>query len=169
MPNLLELDTPAEKRMTLRERLYLSEILKGLGITLKHLVKNLISPSRMPTRQWPEFKNPFPFRFRGQHRLKKKENGAPRCTACMCCATACPAARIHIVAAENHDPNVEKYPIRFDIDELKCVACGLCVEACPCDAIAMDTGFFVSPALKREDFLLDREKLLATPGTSDPK
>jgi NADH-quinone oxidoreductase subunit I len=167
--NLLELDTPAEKRMTLRERLYVFEIFKGLKITLRHLIKNLLKPSGMPTQQYPEARAIFPFRFRGAHRLKKKDDGTPRCTSCMCCATACPAACIHIISAENPDPTVEKYPIKFDIDELKCVACGLCVEACPCDAIAMDTGVTVHVAYTREAFIYDREKLLATPAQNEAK
>ena len=52
-------------------------------------------------------------------------------------------------------------PKRFDIDLLECVFCGGCVEACPCDAIRMDSGIFSFIGKKREDFVLNKEQLLA--------
>jgi NADH-quinone oxidoreductase subunit I len=150
-----------KKSSPLKERVYLVEILKGLGLTFGHLWRNILSPKRLRTVAYPEIRNPFPPRFRSVHRLTRHEDGAPKCTACMCCATACPAGCIHIVATEYADRPIEKYPLTFDIDMLKCVECGLCVEACPCDAIRMDTGLLPMPGLDRKDFIYDKERLLS--------
>ena len=76
-------------------------------------------------------------RYRGVHRLNRDEQGRVKCVACYMCATACPAHCIHIVGEQAPWTDREKYPIKFDIDELRCIYCGMCEEACPVDAIEL--------------------------------
>lgn len=132
-------------RGTWWERIYLIEIVRGMAITMDHFVKNIAALRKGQvgmTYQYPELPKPIDRLWRGEHRLMHRPDGTPRCVACNCCATACPADCIRIVAADTGRDGVEKYPVKFDIDILQCVFCGLCVEACPCDAIRMDTGKF---------------------------
>jgi NADH-quinone oxidoreductase subunit I len=144
-----------KKKLTLLERVYLFEILRGMLITLKHLIKNLVSPSKMMTYQYPDEVKPIPAVHRSEHRLMIRPDHTIRCTSCMLCATVCPAHCIHIEAKEGDIPEKEKYPESFTINMLRCVYCGYCVEACPCDAIRMDTCHPVSPEYKRESFIKD--------------
>jgi NADH-quinone oxidoreductase subunit I len=116
---------------------FLPGILVGMGLTFTNMLKNLFNKKRMPTLNYPEEKYPYSPRFKGNHILTVKKDGSLRCTACMLCATNCPAECIHIVAAEHDDPTVEKFPIRYEIDILRCVFCGYCEEACPVDAVRM--------------------------------
>jgi len=142
-------------------RIYLLEVVRGLGVTLGHMLRNIVAQNNMPTLQFPDVRRTLPPRFRGRHRLTRKADGTPRCVACMMCPTACPADCIHIEAAESPDPRVEKIPVRFEIDLMRCIFCGYCVEACPKDAIRMDTGIFTDlSATRREDFIVTMDKML---------
>ena len=157
-PEHLRIVRPAQG---LAQRVYFIEVLRGLAVTFRHLVRNLFDQQGMPTSRFPEVQRTFPDGFRGLHRLTKKDDGTPRCVACMMCPTACPADCIHIEAAESPDPSVEKIPVRFEIDLMRCIFCGFCVEACPKDAIRMDTGRFLDLAgTRREDFVLTMDRLL---------
>ena len=102
------------------------------------------------------------------HRLTQRPSGDPKCVACLCCSTACPAQCIHIEAAEypEGDPKrgYERFPKRFVIDELRCIFCGYCVEACPCDAIRMDTGMHAAPYDSRDQFIFKKDMLMAAKG-----
>lgn len=150
----------SEKGLTATEKLYVTEIAKGLGTTARHLIANLLNPGAMPTISYPEETRRIPESFRGRHRLTKRPDGTPKCVACFLCATACPADCIYIEAGEYTDRPYEKYPERYEIDILRCVFCGLCVEACPCDAIRMDTGLYDLCDGDRERLVYGKEFLL---------
>lgn len=163
-------------RPDLAEASFLRATIEGLGVTLKHFFRNVNAKKDVVTLQYPEEKLPYPQRHRGLHRLMKRDDGAVRCVACMCCPTACPAHCITIIPAETDDKGIEKYPAVFEIDELRCIVCGLCVEACPCDAIRMDTGQHAKPVEFRGDAIEDRESMLdrgiqstATQGGAGPQ
>jgi NADH-quinone oxidoreductase subunit I len=160
------------RSLTLAERLYLPEVVRGIGVTSGHFIRNLTlhvlhlfgvardRPASV-TVQYPEERKTYSEGYRGSHRLTLKPDGSVRCTSCFLCATACPAKCIHIEAGEHPDPSVEKYPVRYEIDTLQCIYCGMCVEACPCDAIRMDT--YVHPRIwgyRREDFIESKQVLM---------
>ena len=123
------------ERQKAKNKWFLPGIVSGLNLTLRKMFGNLMHKDRMPTVNYPEERYEYSPRFKGNHVLTVKKDGSLRCTACMLCATACPADCIEIVASEHEDPSVEKYPIQYNIDVLRCVFCGYCEEACPVDAI----------------------------------
>ncbi|MCB9029522.1 MAG: NADH-quinone oxidoreductase subunit I [Deltaproteobacteria bacterium] len=156
--------------MTFWERLYVVEAFKGIVLTFSRLVRNLILylfghekkiAATPATIQYPNERRDYPERFRGRHRLTLYDNGDIKCTACFLCATACPARCIYIEPAEHNNPDIEKFPHRYEIDTLLCIYCGYCVEACPVDAIRMDTG--LHPEVYPPDprlFIEDKETLM---------
>ena len=148
-----------------KDKLYLPAIYDGVKVTFKHLWTNVNNTSAIKTLQYPEEQpTDITDRYRGLHRLTHRADDSIACVACFMCATACPSNCIFIEATERDDGHDEKMPKSFFIDTLECVFCGYCVEACPCDAIRMDTGIFSLTGNKREDFVLDKEKLLANKG-----
>ncbi len=156
--------------MGLRERVYLIEVWNGLRITSRHFFVNLwrhlrralgfSGPPGAVTIQYPESPAMLGRRARTRHRLLKREDGTPRCVACMMCETVCPAKCIHIVAEESPVTIIEKRAKSFDIDLGLCVFCGYCVEACPVDAIRMDTGQVEMSTFSREDMVWHMDELM---------
>jgi NADH-quinone oxidoreductase subunit I len=127
-------------------------------ITLSHLFKKKV------TYDYPEKQRPMAPVYRGQHVLKRDENGAERCTACGLCAVACPAEAITMESAERkkgeeHLYREEKYARIYEINMLRCIFCGLCEEACPKEAIFL-TDRIVDAEFERGDFIYGKDKLV---------
>ena len=154
------------------DRTYLPAVFLGLWITSKHFFRNFFLQTlhllglfrnvrgAVVTYQYPEEQRPLAKRTRTRHRLTQREDGSPRCVACMMCETVCPARCINITATEHPDPNIEKMPASFDLDLGMCVYCGFCVEVCPEDAIRMDTQILDIAAFSRRQMKLDMNELL---------
>ena len=160
-----------KRELNFWENSYLPEVIRGIWLTYRHPFRNLFlhaahavglwkSKSAAVTFQYPEQPRPLASRLRTRHRLTVRDEGTPRCVGCMLCETVCPAQCITIVAGEHPDPNVEKYPTRFDIDLGVCVYCGYCVEVCPEDAIRMDTQILDIAAYSRDAMKLDIHELM---------
>jgi NADH-quinone oxidoreductase subunit I len=150
------------------ENAYLPEVFKGFGTTMRHFFTSFGQGKTSRTIQYPEQRREHyapeqggiePRNFRGVHRLNRDEEGRVKCVACMMCPTLCPARCIHIEAAESPWEDREKYPKKFEIDELRCIFCGMCEEACPVDAIELTTMYDVV-GYSRQELVFDKEKLL---------
>ena len=142
------------------EKIYLPAIFGGMWITLKHFFK------KKNTVSYPEVKRPVAPIYRGQHVLKRDDEGRERCTACGLCAVSCPAEAITMVAAERKkgEENLyreEKYAKTYEINMLRCIFCGLCEEACPKEAIFL-TDRIVDADFGRGEFIYGKDKLVET-------
>jgi len=148
----------SDKKMTFLEWIYIPAILKGMSITLRHFFK------KKATISYPEEKREFSQVYRGQHVLKRDDEGRERCTACGLCAVACPAEAITMVAAERkpgeeHLYREEKYASIYEINMLRCIFCGDCEEACPKEAIFL-TDRIVASEYKRAPFVYGKDILV---------
>ena len=144
--------------MTLLERMYLPAIFGGIIITLKHFFR------KSSTIRYPEKLREISAVWRGQHVLKRDDQGAERCTACGLCAVACPAEAITMVASERKKGEEglyreEKYAATYEINMLRCIFCGLCEEACPKEAIFL-TDRILPTDYSRDGFIFGKDKLV---------
>ena len=108
-----------------------SGLIKGLGVTLKHMLQRSI------TQEYPDEKPNLPPRTRGVIALKEENF-----TVCWKCSRECPDWCIYIEShKETHPPasggraRSVKVLDRFAIDYALCMYCGICVEVCPFDAL----------------------------------
>ena len=156
-----------EPSLTLWERAYLPEIMRGLIVTstvfLRNMGRWMTGRKGALTTYYPEeTRADFAPLNRGKHVLTQRPDGTPQCIACNMCATVCPAKVIEIEAGFNPDDAAHpKFPIRFEIDYSRCIFCGLCVEACPEDAIRMAPEVPSLPSGDRNAMWLGLEELLA--------
>jgi len=150
------------------ESIYLPEVIRGFGATVRHFFTSFGQGKTSRTMQYPEERKEHRSveeggqhigNYRGVHRLNRDEQGRVKCVACMMCPTICPARCIHITAAESPWDDREKYPKKFEIDELRCIFCGMCEEACPVDAIELTTEYDIV-GMTRQEMVFDKEKLL---------
>jgi len=159
--------------MTLWERLYLFEIVRGLvitgGVFLRNMFKWMTGRKGALTTYYPEeTRTDYAAGNRGKHILTQRPDGSPQCIACNMCATVCPAQVIEIDAAfDPTDPAHPKYPSRFEIDYSRCIFCGLCIEACPEDAIRMVKETPGLPTGDRDHMWLNLTELITWHPASD--
>ncbi|MBM2813829.1 MAG: nuoI [Ignavibacteria bacterium] len=145
-------DKSESARLNFWESIYLPEIAKGLGITIKQFFK-------FPkfTRQYPEERWEPTGSYRGRPVLVDDADGE-RCVACGLCSRVCPAVAIEVQASET-ERDKERYPVKFEINMLRCIFCGFCEEVCPEEAIVMSKDYELVFENKR-DAILGKENLL---------
>ncbi len=130
-------------------------LLKGLGVTVKHLFR------RPSTLMYPYERDDLAPRTRGVIALMDEN-----CTVCMLCARECPDWCIYIEshketvppAKEGGRARTRNVLDRFAIDFSLCMYCGICVEVCPFDALWWSPEFEYSE-YNMEGLLHEMEKL----------
>ena len=134
--------------------IFQTEILQGMGLTLKRLFSKPI------TRQYPEERPQIRTGFRGQHALvRDAETGDCKCIGCMRCAMACPSRCIRIRSHKDKAPGSRRIIDDYQIDALRCVYCGYCEEVCPVNAIVL-TEIYEYSAYDRSSFSFTMAQLL---------
>ncbi|MFH0734210.1 MAG: NADH-quinone oxidoreductase subunit I [bacterium] len=144
------------KDLSLWQKMYIPEIIKGLILTFKNMLRPAV------TMEYPEVKFEPPASYRGRPVLVQEENGVERCVACGLCARVCPALAIEVQAAET-ELEKERYPINFEINMLRCIFCGFCEEVCPEEAIVMSKDYELVFS-NRKDAIYGKDKLLVPVG-----
>lgn len=167
--------------------MYGTGLLKGLGITLKHVTDTFkddrkSTPSRyegstdlkgpfrimeqpvtqegLLTIQYPEEKRLLPERFRYIPMLIwDTEKEEDKCTACGICAKVCPPQCIWIVRDSDENGKPVARPAEFYIDAAVCMSCSFCVEFCPFDAIKMNHDYELAVYDRYPHLVYDKAEL----------
>jgi len=141
-----------KKDLNFFEKIYIVEIIKGMILTLKNMLRPKV------TLEYPEVKFEPPASYRGRPVLVQEKNGVERCVACGLCSRVCPALAIEVQAAET-ELEKERYPQKFEINMLRCIFCGFCEEVCPEEAIVMSKDYELV-FTNRDDAIFGKDKLL---------
>ena len=154
---------PLERKpLTFAERTYLPQILGGLWVTIRHLVR------KKQTLEYPEQRPAIPPGYRGVPTLVRDPNGREKCVSCQLYEFVCPPKAIRItpgeIPADAPTAHVEKAPKAFEIDMLRCIYCGLCQEVCPEEAIFLQNQFSMS-GYTRAEMVNDKARLYELGGT----
>ncbi len=153
-------------KLTLWERLYVFEVIRGMYITTRHFASNMVGFFIHPKGQkrsiftvyYPEEKVTLPPAYRGRPVLVMRKDGRERCVACGLCERVCPAHAISIVGGERAAD--DRYPISYTLDGSRCVFCGYCEEVCPKEAIVMSSEYQGLAERDRRNMIYTKEKLL---------
>ncbi len=122
-----------------------SEILQGLKLTLKHMLKGNVI-----TEQYPHEKPNLPDGWRGAIVHLRYDDGTEKCVGCALCEAACPSHCITVISAERPDLPQKRIAETYILDMTKCVFCGFCVQACPVNALASSKEYELATRDKRE-------------------
>lgn len=154
--------------LTLWERMYAPEIIRGLYITMRHFAVNLWGLAlealgrrdkrKIMTVYYPEETLTPPPAYRGRPVLVRAENGLEKCVACGLCEVACPPKCIKITGGERE--NGDRYPLTYVLDGGRCIFCGFCEEVCPKDAIVMSAEWRELCEYDRARMVYQKEALL---------
>lgn len=154
--------TLERKTLSLAERTYVPQILRGLKTTFKRMLK----PAE--TLEYPEERPAIPPGYRGVPTLVRDPNGREKCVSCQLCEFVCPPKAIRITPGEipagAANEHVEKGPQAFDIDMLRCIYCGLCQEVCPEEAIFLQNQYSMS-GYTRAEMVNHKDRLYELGGT----
>ncbi len=121
----------------------MSGILKGLAVTIKHVLH--IGNRPTVTVQYPYEKMKIAERFRGLHAVDQDA-----CIGCGICEVNCPNSSIKIVKFGRWYPQVNIG---------MCMFCGLCVDVCPVNAMKM-TGKYELAEYDRSKLVYGPDRLL---------
>ncbi|MBI5815830.1 MAG: NADH-quinone oxidoreductase subunit I [Nitrospinae bacterium] len=162
--------TRREVTLSLWEKSYLPEVLRGMYITLRHFARNfggLINEfvlgggrgeRKIMTVYYPEETLIPPPAFRGRPVLVRGSNGLEKCVACGLCEAVCPPHCISIIGGERD--NGDRYPVSYTLDGARCIFCGRCEEVCPKEAIVMSDSWRELCEYDRSRMLYTKEDLL---------
>ena len=163
--------TVTRPKLSVWEKMYLPQVIGGLMITWRHLVRMLSGKTKVimqyPEEKWDTSMPPY---YRGAPALVKDEKGRERCVACQMCEFICPPRAIRILPGElpveSKWAKVEKFPKAFDIDMTRCIYCGMCEEVCPEQAIFLRKDYAIT-GTSRAEMKHDKAKLYELGGVMD--